>query len=459
MSASPFSNEFSHQMNRLSQIAVILGLAALPLSLRAEEQAVPVSIDQLVSRTLATNPEVKFYEAEIAAAKAGRKAAGKLPNPELSLDLGRKRISNGNAAAEGLAYSVSLAQPVEWPGRLGLRRAIANGDVALAELGLERFRSFLAGRVRLLGFSLALQQENSAAAAEVSDRFSAVRDILVQRDPAGVAPMLEARIIQAAAIGVQHRAGNAQVEMQKALLELNQLMGKRADTPLVVRRTEFNPPAQADLESLLATAAANNFELRIRRAEIEQQGIKVELAKNERYPTFTVGPQFSQERAGDRETVVGIGLSVPLPLWNSGKESVDIAEARQIQASATLNAALRDIQRQVTEATLILNTRRQRLEGWKPETLQALQEGATLADQHYRLGAVPVSSYLEMQDRYLEALEAINESKLSAMQAALDLEQLTGTAPVPQVKPSSAKQAEPPAKAETKTSTPRKSGR
>lgn len=423
-------------MNLLSKFPAILGLLAFIPSLRAEEQSVPLSIDQLVSRTLAANPEVKFYEAEILAAKAGRKTAGRLPNPELSLDLGRKRISTGNAAAEGLAYSVTLAQPIEWAGRLGLRRAIANGDVTLAEMGLEQFRSYLAGRVRVLAFSLALQQENTAAATEVSDRFTAVRDILVQRDPAGAAPMLESRIIQAAAIGVQHRADNSEVEMQKALLELNQLMGRRADSPLIVRRTEFTPPAEVDLESLLAKAAANNFELRIRRAEIEQQGIKVELAKNERYPTFVVGPHFSQERAGDNETVVGIGLSVPLPLWNNGTDKVDIAEARRLQAGATLNAALREVERQVTEAALILNTRRQRLEGWKPDTLQSLQEGATLADQHYRLGAVPVGSYLEMQDRYLEALGAINESKLSAMQAALDLEQLTGSHP-----PSAAKAA------------------
>jgi len=423
-------------MNLFSKFPAILCLLAFIPSLRAEEQSVPLSIDQLVSRTLAANPEVKFYEAEILAAKAGRRTAGRLPNPELSLDLGRKRISNGNAAAEGLAYSVTLAQPVEWAGRLGLRRAIANGDVTLAELGLEQFRSYLAGRVRLLAFSLALQQENTAAAIEVSDRFTAVRDILVQRDPAGAAPMLESRIIQAAAIGVQHRAGNSEVEMQKALLELNQLMGRRANSSLIVRRTEFTPPAEVDLESLLAKAAANNFELRIRRAEIEQQGIKVEMAKNERYPTFVVGPHFSQERAGDNETVVGIGISVPLPLWNDGTDKVDIAEARRLQASATLNAALREVERQVTEAALILNTRRQRLEGWKPDTLQSLQEGATLADQHYRLGAIPVGSYLEMQDRYLEALGAINESKLSAMQAALDLEQLTGSHP-----PSAAKAA------------------
>lgn len=446
-------------MNPFPKFPVLIGLLVFTPLLRSEEQSVPLSIDQLVTKTLASNPEVKFYEAEILAAKAGRKTAGRLPNPELSLDLGRKRISTGNAAAEGLAYSVTLAQPIEWAGRLGLRRAIANGDVSLAELGLEQFRSFLAGRVRVLGFSLALQQENTAAATEVSDRFTAVRDILVQRDPAGVAPMLESRIIQAAAIGVQHRAGNSEVDMQKALLELNQLMGRRADSPLIVRRTEFTPPAEVDLESLLAKAAANNFELRIRRAEIEQQGIKVELAKNERYPTFVIGPQFSQERAGDNETVAGIGISVPLPLWNNGTDKVDIAEARRLQASATLNAALRDVERQVTEATLILKTRRQRLEGWKPDTLQSLQEGATLADQHYRLGAVPVSSYLEMQDRYLEALEAINESKLSAMQAALDLEQLTGSNPLSQANATPVKARAVAESAPSKPSPPKRNGK
>ena len=33
-------------------------------------------------------------------------------------------------------YAVTLAQPVEWPGRLSLRKAIAERDIKLAELGL-----------------------------------------------------------------------------------------------------------------------------------------------------------------------------------------------------------------------------------------------------------------------------------------------------------------------------------
>lgn len=415
--------------------SLILACGLSVALLQAEPQPVPLSIDGLVNQTLARNPEICYYKAEIAVAKAGRSTAGKLGNPQLDLDLGHKRITGGDLRAEGVAYSVSLAQPIEWPGRLGLRKAIADRDIALAELGLDRFSAFLAARVKVLAYALATQQENAAAAAEVADRFTAVKEVIVQREPGGVAPMLEAKIIEAAEVVIQRRAGDSAVEMQKALLELNQLMGRRADSPLQVQRTEFPVPKPDALVALLNSAAANNYDLRIRRAELEQQGLKVSLAKNEQYPTFTVGPNLSQERAGDRETVIGLSLSVPLPLWDNGKASVDVSQARRMQAEASLQATMREVERQITEAWLLLGTQQKRLDGWKSDSLKSFAEAAQLADRHYRLGAVPLSTYLEMQDKYLEATEAINATRIEVLRAALDLEQLVGTpAPKPSTK-------------------------
>lgn len=412
-------------------------LACFYLPAVAADKPAPVSISELVSQTLAANPEIRFYEAEIAAAKSGRAVAGRLSNPELSLEVGDKRVRGGDARAEGFAYSVTLAQPIEWPGRLGLRKAIANRDIALAELGLERFRAFLASRVQTLGYSLAAQQENAAAAAAVADRFTSVREVIVQREPSGVAPALEAKIIEATEVVVQRKAGEATVEMQKALLEINQLMGRRADTPLEVKRTEFPKQEPTTLAALLTTAAEHNYDLRLRRSELEQQGLKVALAKNERYPTFTVGPSVSQERAGDNETIIGLALSVPLPLWSNGQPAVSAAEARRIQAEASLQSSFRAVERQITEAWLILQSQQKRLEGWKADALQSFAESAQLADRHYRLGAVPISTYIEMQDKYLEATESINATRLDVLRASLELEQLIGAPVQPQQTPKS----------------------
>jgi cobalt-zinc-cadmium efflux system outer membrane protein len=416
-------------------LTLLLALAQAPhMPGAAPERAV----DTLVKEVLAKNPEIAFYEAEIAAARAGRSVAGRLSNPELSLEIGRKRVSSGNGTSEGLAYATSIVQPIEWPGRLGLRKAIANRDIALAELGLERFKFHLASKVRTLAYTLAANQDVSKAANEVADRYKDLKDVMVQREPAGIAPQLELKTIEAAAVVSQSKAAKADIEVQKALLELNQLMGLRADSTLTVVRPAFTLGELPSSEKLLRTAAENNYELRIRRSELEQQGFKVALAENERYPTFTVGPYVSQERADERETVVGLSLSVPLPVWNDGKANVTTAQARQIQAQATLNAAQREMEKQVMEAVLLFRSHQKRLSLWKDDGIAKFSEAASLADRHYRLGAVPITTYVELQDKYLEAVEAINEAQAEALEAALTLEELTGT-PASLVRPAKQK--------------------
>ena len=77
----------------------------------------PMSIEELVTTTVALNPELRFYEAEIVAAKADRHSAGLLSNPVLSSDVGpmRTRDRDGNLAGEGVAWSVSVMQAFDWP--------------------------------------------------------------------------------------------------------------------------------------------------------------------------------------------------------------------------------------------------------------------------------------------------------------------------------------------------------
>src|SRR5258705_355782 len=262
-----------------------------------------VPLQSLVSEALEKNPELKFYEAEISAAKAGRKTAGQFPNPELSTSVGQKRIS-GSLAAEGLVWSASIAQPFEWPGRIGLRKAIANRDIELAELGFERFRVALAARVRALGYGLFAAQQKAAAAREVAERFGALREVLVQRDPAGVTPLLETRVIEATEVAMQRKASEAAIATEVALLELNQLRAAAAGSRLSVTQTDLALRTADDLEALLALARTNNFEIRVRAVELAQQGFRVDLARNERFPALSIGPMISEERAGDRERII-----------------------------------------------------------------------------------------------------------------------------------------------------------
>ena len=74
------------------------------------------TLDALVAETLEQNPELKFYEAEILAAKGGRKTAGLLANPEVSGSVGNKTVRGGGLSAEGVAWSVSRRATVRVAG-------------------------------------------------------------------------------------------------------------------------------------------------------------------------------------------------------------------------------------------------------------------------------------------------------------------------------------------------------
>jgi cobalt-zinc-cadmium efflux system outer membrane protein len=200
-----------------------------------------------------------------------------------------------------------------------LRKAIANRQVKLAELGLAQFESALSARARTVAFNLFAAEENAAAAREVADRFRALRETLVQRDPAGLTPVLETRIIEATELTLHQKAAGAALAEKAALLELNQLRGKAWEDLARIEVGTLSFPALPGLGELLAAARTNNFELQMRETELEMQGFKLSLAKNERYPAVSAGPYFSQERAGDKETQAGVSVSIPLPLWNRNR--------------------------------------------------------------------------------------------------------------------------------------------
>jgi outer membrane protein, heavy metal efflux system len=278
-----------HRSTLFGPVALLLGC----LAARAENSSVssvqttPVA---LVRQALANNPELKFFAAEIAAAKGTLKTARTIRNPELNTTAGYKntRDNFGGPSGEGAAWSVSVNQTFEYPGRIALRKAIANSDINLAELHLQQFRLTLAARVRTLAYSISIAKERSIAAREVADRFQALSDVLAQRPTAGVTPLLEIRIIDANTLNFRRQEREAALAAKTAAAELNQLCGRPADAALQVNAGELNL-LQMSLQTLLGAARDNAFDIRIRQRELAQQGFKVALAKNERFRPLQSG--------------------------------------------------------------------------------------------------------------------------------------------------------------------------
>jgi cobalt-zinc-cadmium efflux system outer membrane protein len=298
----------------------------------------------------------------------------------------------------------------------------------LADLGYARFKVALTARMRVLAYGLFAAEEKAAASREVAGRFQALREVLVQRDPAGLTPLLETRVIEATELSMQRKASEAEIAAKAALLELNQLRGAAPNARLAVSRTHLAFRPLDALQTLVVAARTNNFELRVRAVELAQQGFRVALAKNERFPSIRAGPTVSEENAFDRERIIGVGVSFPLPLWNRNTANIEAAAARQTQAETSFAVAQREVERKVIEASVTYETKLQEMEKWRPDSAGQFKDAAELADRHYRLGAVPISTYVELQKQYLEAIESLLDTEKEALEAAQNIELLTGLA-------------------------------
>ncbi len=385
------------------------------------------SLDALVAEAWARNPEAKVYRSEIAAAKGGRRTAGEWQNPEISGDLGAKivRDYHGNTLGEGVSWTLSATQTFEYPGRVSLRKAIANHQIALAELGLEGFHAALAARVRAAAFRAALGRTKADAASEIAKRFDDLAAVASQRPAAGIAPQLEVRIIEANATALKRRPLEAQREMQSAIYELNQLRGAPIDSPLAVPHVDLTLRPLPPISTLLETAREGNYDIRTRVVELEQQGYKVRLALNERWPAVRVGPFAHNERADTNEYQFGIGVTLPLPLWNMNAGKINTERARAVKVEAELTALVREVERKVADAEFVYRSRLEEAEGLQKSILPQMREAAEAADRNYRDGAVPLSTYTELQKQYLDSIDAFTAAQAAAIEARQQLEQLT----------------------------------
>ncbi|WP_010545339.1 TolC family protein [Sphingomonas elodea] len=415
----------------MRMLAAALGMC---LATPALAQGGPaLSLDALAQDVVANNPERQFYQRQIETAGMEREAAGRWADPEATIEFGQRRatdITTGALNGEGMTYAVSVTQPIEFGGRIALRRAIADRRVALARIGLQQFDATLAARARSLGYRLFAADEKAAAARAVANRMRTLAQVIVARDPAGPSPQLEATALQASAISAERSAAAADAEANAILYELNQLRGAPFAARVRIVRPDMGLPDLPPDATLAARASANNFELQALRAQFEQQGLRVDLARKARIPVVSVGPYYDRARSDIRETNVGVRLTTSIPLWNRQAGDVAAEEGRQAQANATLVAAERRILREVFDQAAQYQAKREALAKWDGASPQRFAAAAAEADRNYRLGAVPLTTYTQMQQAYLEATSAILDTRRDAIEALLQLRALNGGNPL-----------------------------
>lgn len=404
-------------MNSTGSISSVIALL-LAGNLLAEKPkpARPESVESLVATALANHPELQSVEAEVAAARGQRVQAARWKNPNFSSEMGGRRItdSGGNLNGTGYTLGVSVTQTFEFPGKASLRKALADHQVEIAELGVKQFRHALAGQVRSLAMEFQATLVELEGAEEIRQRSSELIALLKTKPAIAVPQLIETRIVEGSLWELKQSLSELNQRRDEVRIELNTLLGRPPAWPLVLSSSLSAPPAAGDLSKLTASALSRNIQLQIRAAELRRATMEVSASRLAAAPDFEIGPFYSRDVAGDVEENLGGMISLPLPLWDRNEGNIATADARRLRADALLANARRQLEGEVAKRLRAFESSRALLNELSMETLDALRENADLADRQFRTVAISVQLYLEAQQQFFNTRKFYHQTLLAA---------------------------------------------
>lgn len=417
-------------MYRKQLIACCLGLI-VGSALFAQETPTsvsPNSIDALVSMALANNAELKSFEAEVAAARGQRTQAGFFKNPEVSFEFGGREVrdSENILQGNGTTLSVSVMQTFEFPGKGTLRKAIANKNIEIADLGLEQFRLSLAGQIRVLAYEHLAAVAEAQAAEAVYKQSNELASQLNSQANFGARLQIEIRLVQASLIELGEAIKDASLRREETRTQLNSLLGRPQNLPLRISASLTPPTKRLDDTALVFAAQSNNPLLKIRQKELERSARELTSTRLDIVPDFSIGPFFSRDVAGDTEQNIGGAISASVPIWDWNIGNIQSAKARSAMAEALRVKAERDTEAQILSRLKAYELTRRQLGMIPSGLLQNIQEASTLADTQFRNGSIGAQLYLDTQSAYLNSLRISQKAVLDAWRTLLDLNLLTG---------------------------------
>ena len=383
------------------------------------------------ARTRSTR--LRAADADVAAAEADADVAARwLPDPQLqisgSTDAPTTQEGENNLEAE-------VQQALRWPMESWARQSGSQALVRAAqqERGLSEvvaWRELAGAYVGLVAAAeeLALRRSLLNVATKVNAGAEA-------RAIAGESAAIEASFAAVDVAAAEAAVAVAEAEAGRARARLCAELGDVACPDYAVVWPVFAIPAVAD------DAVADAVELRSDvRAAVERAAAADALrdaAGWERLPAPTIGVVAMGERSEldvadgkliDDDTLLGLRLSIPLPIFSLGQGSVAAAQAAQARRKAELDAvrlqALHATRAAVLswQAAVRARTSWQKVEPRFEESLRWLADG-------YLGGVVDLNTQLAGRDRIARArVDAIGARRAEAI-AAADVLAALGTLP------------------------------
>jgi cobalt-zinc-cadmium efflux system outer membrane protein len=425
-------------MRRATSVLVLMtiGLAAWP-GLAPGQAAGELTVDELVARALAENPDLKAVRIDVESAAARVQQAGLRPNPLLELG-GQKAISPDN----NLSIGVSL--PLDLNGR-------KDGRVGVAERELDARRRQVDDRERRLRADVRMKAGEVLAAQRslgvIDDLLRVNRSglaVVANRVREGAAPSLDEslQVVEVNRLDANRQLAQSRVEI--AALQLKALAGMAADAPLVVKGDLA--PSMLPLGRAEATqrAVSDRSDLAVARAEVAMATAMVKKEQAEGRWDASVNVGYQRQDVGfnlngltssgatrpiqDVFHYFGGGISITLPVRNRNEGNVAAARAAVRAAERRVEFAVLTVQQEVAAAFTQYDAAQRSLRLYERGVRDVARRNLDVVRQAYELGRGSLLDVVAEQRRYIDIENGYTDALKQVYDSAVDIERAVGLA-------------------------------
>ena len=371
-----------------------------------------LALSQVVEFSLQNNGDLKSFREEKGIRDAGKVRAGLLPNPTLELE-GSTGALSGSSDESSLSLGVS--QEFSLAGKRAKRLAIAESELDMYRWQFADRERVLREEVKTAFYDVILAEQRIALADRSVTLTRQLLDVTRERLAAGDIPELEMNLVKVELA----RSEGTRIDVEKTLNQkqsrLWSFMGLvPGEYPAIAGTLEAATVMTKSLGELKQSAREKRPDLKALEAENRRGDSDIILAQAEEIPNLTAGLFYSHERRTDatgvgeekvRDNLLGIRLSLPLPLFDRNQAGIQEARAKRSSTESRLLAATRNIDREVETAYARFLNAEKVYSLYRTNIIPQLEENLNLTQEAYRLGEVGILAVIQEQKKFFEVSE------------------------------------------------------
>ncbi len=419
----------------LMPVMLFLCLIIFPIDGSADEPV--LTAERAVAIALEGNPGLAQIKARAEAMAAIPSQEGSLPDPTLNFDALNLPTADGlNLRKEDMTMlEVGVSQAIPFPGKLALKEKASAFEAEAAANTVEEARLRLARDVKIRWWQLMYMHRSLIIIADTERLLRQLVEIADTKYRVGEGlqqDALSARL-ELAKLG-QQRAQHIGMHRSE-IARLNALLDRPMDNPIrLPDEVETELPEIRSEADLLVLAERSRPLLEQRKNAINAAQARLELARKDYYPDFTVGAGYafrqSTPTGQSRSDFANFRLSLNLPIYADSKQAkaVDQRNSELMKERYALNEAERRIQTEIASALAVYRGNREQFQRFADSILPLAQQTVSSALTAYQVGKTDFlnviraeNAWFDYQMQYWQAL-ADGQQALARLLAAVGKE-------------------------------------